>query len=520
MKTIHVTILTIFMLVLPVFFSPASALCHAEANTPAAEEALPELQALDGKRFGVQTGSTFDRDVASWFPHAQIAYYNSLPDLVAALQTGKIDAFPSDEIALEMMKGEGAELKVLEPYMDHYSCGFVFAKTPHGGHPRDEMDAWLTEARESGLLDEMLDKWLHADEAAKTMPDPNSLPDENGTLVFATEAGFPPFDYIRFGEVVGFEVEMAIDFCADRGYGIVLIPMNFDGILPAIQSGKVDFSASGFAITPERMESVNFSQPYYSGGTKIVVPNTESSGVSWWSTVLSSFEKTFLREDRWKLFAVGIENTLLITALSILGGTALGFGIFMLCRNGNPAANMITRFAMHLVQGMPMVVLLMILYYVIFGSISISGIAVAAIGLMLTFGAGVFGLLKIGVGAVDRGQYEAAYALGHSDRHTFFRIVLPQALPHILPAYKGEIVGLLKATAIVGYIAVQDLTKMGDIVRSRTYEAFFPLIAVALIYFLLEDLFNFLVGRLERKMNPRRRTREDILKGVKADDTD
>lgn len=70
--------------------------------------------------------------------------------------------------------------------------------------------------------------------------------------------------------------------------------------------------------------------------------------------------------------------------------------------------------------------------------------------------------MKIGVGAVDRGQYEAAYALGHSGRRTFFEVILPQAIPHVLPAYKGEIVGLIKATAVVGYIAVQDLTKMGD----------------------------------------------------------
>ena len=101
---------------------------------------------------------------------------------------------------------------------------------------------------------------------------------------------------------------------------------------------------------------------------------------------------------------------------------------------------------------------------------------------------------------------------------TFFRIILPQALPHVLPAYKGEIVGLVKATAIVGYIAVQDLTKMGDIVRSRTYEAFFPLIAVTVIYFLLEGLIGLLISRISINLNPKRRKPGDILKGVKTDD--
>ena len=160
----------------------------------------------------------------------------------------------------------------------------------------------------------------------------------------------------------------------------------------------------------------------------------------------------------------------------------------------------------------------MILYYIIFGSVSINGIAVSVIGFTLTFGAAVFGLLKMGVGAVDHGQYEAACALGYSNRRTFFRIILPQALPHVLSAYKGEIVGLIKATAIVGYIAVQDLTKMGDIVRSRTYEAFFPLIAITVIYFVLEGLIGFLVSRIGVNINPKRRRPADILKGVKTDD--
>ena len=126
--------------------------------------------------------------------------------------------------------------------------------------------------------------------------------------------------------------------------------------------------------------------------------------------------------------------------------------------------------------------------------------------------------MKMGVGTVDRGQYEAAYALGHSNSRTFFRIILPQAIPHILPAYQGEIVGLIKATAVVGYIAVQDLTKIGDIVRSRTYEAFFPLIAVTVIYFVLEGLLNMLVGWLRVRSDPKKRSKARILKGVKTDD--
>ncbi|MCR5685733.1 MAG: ABC transporter permease subunit, partial [Lachnospiraceae bacterium] len=166
--------------------------------------------------------------------------------------------------------------------------------------------------------------------------------------------------------------------------------------------------------------------------------------------------------------------------------------------------------------GMPMVVLLMILYYVVFARIAIGGIAVAVIGFTLTFGASVFGMLKTGVGAVSSGQYEAARAMGFSDIGTFFKIILPQALPLVMPSYKGQVVDLIKSTAVVGYIAVQDLTKMGDIVRSRTYEAFFPLIAVTVIYFVLEGLIGLLLGRLIKSMDRKKRRRETILKGVRT----
>ncbi|MCR5088313.1 MAG: ABC transporter substrate-binding protein/permease, partial [Oscillospiraceae bacterium] len=290
----------------------------------------------------------------------------------------------------------------------------------------------------------------------------------------------------------------------------------------SVQSGKCSFGGSGIAITPERAETVLFSAPNYSGGTVVGVlkasSDSESVEKGIWGNVKESFYKTFLRENRWKLFVYGVGNTLLITLLTIFFGTLLGFGVFMLCRRGSVVPNLITRFFLALVQGMPMVVLLMILYYIVFGSLTISGIAVAVIGFTLTFGAAVFGMLKMGVGTVDRGQNEAAAALGYSDIQAFFKVILPQALPHVMPAYKGEIVGLIKSTAIVGYIAVQDLTKMGDIVRSRTYEAFFPLIAVTVIYFALEALLGSLVSRVEINLNPRRRKPETILKGVKIDD--
>jgi polar amino acid transport system substrate-binding protein len=167
---------------------------------------------------------------------------------------------------------------------------------------------------------------------------------------------------------------------------------------------------------------------------------------------------------------------------------------------------------------LPVVVLLMLFYYLVFAKAQVTGVFVAIVAFTLTFAAAVFSNLKSSVSAIDRGQTEAAYALGYGNLQTFFSMVLPQALVYFLPSYKSELVSLIKATAVVGYIAVQDLTRMGDIVRSRTYEAFFPLIAVAVIYIIMALILIFLVDRVEIKVDPKRRKREDILKGVKTDD--
>ena len=507
----------------------------------------PSIDEADGKRFAALTGTISGQLIENRYPNAQVSYFETQADSVAALMTGKVDLWASDEPVVRFLQIENPAIKILDGYLAESNLAAVFAKTEAGKALCDQYSAFVDSLWADGTMKEIDDIWFGADDSKRTVLDYEHLPAPNGTLRMAADLIHPPFAYMKDGRAVGYDVDVAARFCREYGYGLVIESMSFGGMLPAVQSGKVDFAATSITITKERAESVLFSTPDYYGGIVLAMwdkdaaaaagqkgsgspasdaarpEDPQSSGQAGkedgsLSGIEESFEKTFIREDRWKLFADGVLTTLLITLMSILFGTILGFGIFMMCRNGNPAANLITRFCLWLVQGMPMVVLLMILYYIIFGSVAISGMFVAVIGFTLTFGAAVFGLLKMGVGAVDNGQYEAAYALGYSSRRTFFKVILPQALPHVLPAYRGEIVSLIKATAVVGYIAVQDLTKMGDIVRSHTYEAFFPLIAVTVIYFLLEGLIGFLVSRITLSFNPERRSRESILKGVKTDD--
>ena len=154
-----------------------------------------------------------------------------------------------------------------------------------------------------------------------------------------------------------------------------------------------------------------------------------------------------------------------------------------------------------LIGGIPTVLLLMVLYYLVFvDNASIGGIWVAIIGFTILFGYAVFDILTTSVSAIGKGQEEGARALGYNSNQTFFFVILPQALRVAFSQIKSERVGLIKETSIVGYISIADLTRMSDIVRGRTYEAFFPLITTTIIYFFLIWLILFVVKRIEIEM--------------------
>ena len=508
----------------PTYFDEITLMVRDPDAAPQVSEA--DWRDYNGKRLGVMTGPLMEDAAAKYFPDSEYLYLNSYPDCIAALLAGKIDAFLGDEPELKSIHAEQPDIDYIHDNITANNYCFAFRKDdPKSAALCAELNAFLAQSRADGTMQELEEIWFGVDEERKVV-DLSDLSGPRGTIRVVTTSTDMPFSYIKDGKNVGYDIDLVARFCRERGYALELGDVDFAGRIPAVQSGKYDFSTD-MNVTAERQEQVLFSDPTSHGGLVLAVLASDltrtldaggEEGEGWLAGIRSSFEKTFLRENRWQLFLQGIGTTLLITVLSILFGTALGFGVFMLCRNGDPIANAVTRFCVWLVQGMPAVVLLMVLYYIVFGKLAISGTAVSVVGFTLVFGCAVYAMLRSGVSAIDRGQLEAAYALGYTDRRAFYRIILPQALPHFMPAYKGEITALIKATAVVGYVAVQDLTKMGDIVRSRTYEAFFPLISVAVIYFALAAALTFLVKKIEIRIDPRRRSRREILKGVKSDD--
>ncbi|MEG1846795.1 MAG: amino acid ABC transporter permease, partial [Oscillospiraceae bacterium] len=230
------------------------------------------------------------------------------------------------------------------------------------------------------------------------------------------------------------------------------------------------------------------------------------------SKISDSFRRTFITENRWKLILDGLLVTIQLSVFSAILGTILGFIVSFPLRSKNKLIRRTSGAISTFLDGMPLVVILMVLYYIIFSKVSISAVWIGIFGFTLDFANTVAGLLNTGVTAVDKGQLEAAEALGYKKWQIFCKITFPQAAKQMFSQYEGAIVGLVKGTAIIGYITVQDLTKASDIIRSRTYEAFFPLIVTAIIYFVIAHIFVSLLKRVDIKLDPKRRKRK--IKGV------
>lgn len=487
-------------------------------DTGEAEPEFTSFSELNGKRVSMLSGAPFEDLVKSKIPSpGELTYFSNMPDMLLALKSDKTDAILTNSAISALAVSRNPDLKQFPENLKDGVFGFALKK----GNPEREKWQEAFERIPEEKIKEAWKKWTGADDSKKIMPE-QDWPGLNGTVEVAACDTVEPMSYVgEGGEIVGFDNEVILMMAKELDVHVNFNGMEFSSILASVQSGKALIGTGSIIVTDERKESVDFIE-YYPAAFVFDVRAAEGkhSGRAFLRSLSSSLEKNFVRESRWRLFLGGFLTTFIITLLSALFGTALGFILIFICKDGNPVANRITGFCLWIVQGMPIVVLLMILYYIVFGKMDVSGMIVSVICFTLVFGAGIFGLLKLSINTIDRGQYEAAYALGYSVNGTFFKIILPQALPHVMDAYKGEIVGLIKATAIVGYIAVQDLTKVGDIIRGRTYEAFFPLIAVAVIYFLMEGLFGSAVDLIKAVSDPRKRKRESILKGVKTYDKD
>jgi His/Glu/Gln/Arg/opine family amino acid ABC transporter permease subunit len=229
-----------------------------------------------------------------------------------------------------------------------------------------------------------------------------------------------------------------------------------------------------------------------------------------WNEFTEKFYINFIKEDRWLYITDGLKTTLIITFFACMMGIVLGFIVGMIRSTYDKTGklkvlNAICQVYLTVIRGTPVVVQLMIIYFGVFGSARVDKIPIAILAFGINSGAYVAEIFRSGIMSIDPGQMEAGRSLGFNYVQTMWYIIMPQAFKTVLPTLCNEFISLLKETSVAGYIAIQDLTKGGDIIRSRSYSAFMPLLAVALIYLAIVMVFSKLIQILERRLRQNER---------------
>ncbi|MBV7272437.1 ABC transporter substrate-binding protein/permease [Clostridiaceae bacterium UIB06] len=470
------------------------------------------VEDIKNKRIGVLLGSLQAEYALKNYPNATVLQYKSSSDALVALKSKKVDAILNvRETMMEILKADKS-MGFLGGNLYEVPVGVGFNK--NNTKLSEEFNSFLKKIKSNGVYDDMVKRWMI--DGSQSMPQiPNK--EDNGTLVVGgvSDDGLP-FTTVKDGKLVGFDVEIETRFAAELGKKLVFSDMEFGSLIAAVSTNKVDMITSALAITEERKKKINFSDPYYKLGTGVLVlkenlasyaseTNHDKTESSFIKSIGDSFYNNIILENRYMLIVNGLKLTIIVAGLAAVFGTILGMLICFMRMSRNRLLINVASGYIAILRGTPILVFLMLIFYVFFASVNIDPVFAAIIAFGMNFAAYVSEMFRTAILGIDKGQQEAGIATGFTKVQTFLYIIMPQAIKQVLPVYKGEVISLLKNTSIVGYIAVQDLTKAGDIIRSRTFDAFFPLIMVATIYFILSWLLTMLLDYMGRKIDPRAR---------------
>ena len=478
-----------------------------------------ERPAIDAGRVGAMTGTTGAAFIEKHYPQAPMQLYDSIPDAILALQTGRLDYVITAYTTAINFARNNNDLEILPGELTDEGASIAIGKKNE--QLLADVTAVLEQFRVDGTLETIVSNWIKNDGSDYVQTEIPYNPDGE-VLTVGIAANREPMCFVKNNKIVGLDCELIERIAFEMGMCVEYMDMQFSALVAALESGKIDAVISNMTPTAERWEVVNFTTEYFMNPQVLLVAKTPEAGVAlsgiaaFFAKTAESARRTFIVDNRWQLVLSGLRVTILISLCSLILGSAIGALICAMRQSRFGIVSGIAKIYIRVIQGLPAITLLMLLFYVFLVKVDIDGLWVAVLGFSMNFAAYSAEMFRTGIDAVDKGQIEAAMASGFSKRQVFTLITLPQSARHILPVFKGEFISMVKMTAFAGYIAVQDLTKVSDIIRSQTFESFFPLIATAAIYFIITYLFIALLNAVEIKIDPKRRKR--VVKGVTTDD--
>ena len=453
---------------------------------------------------GIVTGSSSEGFVQKILNQATLKHFSGVGEMVLALEENKIDAGAYSQPSLEVvLKEQPEKFKLLEEPLLNTNVCMAISPKPHIANLEEQVNEFIANHKSDGSLDEIVKYWM--EDKNTDLPNIPDAKNPTQTLTVSTAGTIPPYNFYVGDKLSGLDIELIKRFAYEYNYKLEMRVEELPSQLMDLEFGKIDMLSGPITYTEERAEHIHFSnQPIITIPSSIIMRNENYAEENFFKSLKASLEKTLIREDRYKMILDGLKVTLILSVGSLIFGTILGFIFcFMKRSTFKPLATAMTAF-IALISGLPIVLTLMIFFYVVFSGTNLNEIIVAIIAFAIDFGCYVAIILNSGIKSVAVGEIEAAQSLGMNKWQVFREIIFPQAIQKIFGVYKRQVISLIKATSIVGYIAVQDLTKVSDIIRARTYEAFFSLIFTAAIYFAIARICIFLLNIAEKRLNQRK----------------
>ena len=518
---IVLTVVIILCILIPKLFGTVDVTTPARLDQdghPVTDVTFEDL-AAPGTRFALLTGSDWALEIEKQYPDGVCSYYDSMADVFIALSSGKADAAMAYlDFRTELEKTHPNIAYINEPFQT-LEYGFGTSKSARGTQLCNEFNAFLKEYKASGAFDKLTQKWGDPERDGDLM-DQYTFTGEKGVLEISTEGTWVPKSFYIGETLTGELIEITNAFCAYAGYIPHYQPVPVSAEISGLSSGVYDLAADAFLKTEERLEQVNITDGVGSDSVYLAVrsePKQETvpRRTMFIQDLKDSFRRNFITENRYQMMLNGLGITVGLALLAILFGTILGGIICFLRMRENRWISGFASLYIRVFRAIPIVVLLLGLYYIVFRDSALNAFWVSVIAFSLDFSAYGSEIFRSGINAVPEGQARAAKALGFSKGTTFRKIIWPQAFRHILPVYIGQIIATVKLTSVAGYISVIDLTKASDIIRARTFEAFFPLVVTALVYFALTAALTAGLRFLEKRMLPgKRRVNKEITEIV------
>lgn len=337
--------------------------------------------------------------------------------------------------------------------------------------------------------------------------------------------GSIPFAYMSAGKPVGYEIDILVDFCKEYGYEVSIDMTDFANMQTGVSNGTYDLGCGGITITDERKKSLNFCSPVYRGGVAVCVLNKKTARVnnvskdeatnpdadsevksqdtlgqrdstevinnnnlqreSRIANLKRHFRKAFIEDRRYMLFTNGIAVTLIISLFSVLLGSPFGFLLYKGTKRGTLFIKFICKAILWITQGVPAIVLIMILYYAFYRDLFIGGIIASITGFTFAFAEMSYRNIDKNSRRVEEGKIAEDYRLEYFDDKEFINRLLRACGNDLLEDFRDNLVTVIKASAVVGYVAVQDMVKTFDKIRMESLETVLPLLATTIIYIII-----------------------------------